>query len=318
MILSSDEKKVLSVVTLQSELSVRAISRRVGMKDHRVKYILKKFGDEGAFYSYPFVNYHRLGYLEFNLFIAVKGGKGAARQKLLAKLQDSPAVKHLGVTGGEYQIDVQIWTRSLDALRETLDGVARGSADIDYQVDTLMVGSTTYFAANFLGVGGTSDDSVVIAPSGDIFEADDLDRRIIRGIFSQKTPNVNLLAKTLGLSQSTLFARVERLKKQGVLVRMGFMLNHLKIGFSHVTLLLKAKRPSRAFAQALGEFCIQSRAACFLVECYGSWDYQVGVMLQDQTKLSIFTDLLLESLGDQIVRVVPVPNFETVAWRIGL
>jgi len=41
-------------------------------------------------------------------------------------------------------------------------------------------------------------------------------------------------------------------------------------------------------------------------------------MLQDQTKLSIFTDLLLESLGDQIVRVVPVPNFETVAWRIGL
>jgi DNA-binding Lrp family transcriptional regulator len=318
MNLSDDEKKVLSLVTLRSDLSVRAIARRVGMRDHKVKYILKKLGDDGVYYSYPFVNFHRLGYLEFNLFIAVKGGKGAARQKLISKLQKSPAVKHVGVTGGEYQIDAQVWTRSLNALRDTVDSIARDAADVEYQVDTLLVGSTTYFSANFLGVGAVSDEVVIISSSGETYEADELDRRIIQGLFSQKVPNVNLLGKTLGISQSTLRGRFERLKKHGVLLQMGFMLNHLKIGFTHVTVLVKAKRPSRMFAQALGKFCIKSRAACFLVECYGSWDYQVGVLLPDPTKLSMFVDSLLESLGDQINRVVPVPNFETVTWRVGL
>lgn len=318
MKLTDDEKKILSVVTLQADLSVEAIARRLNMTARKVQYTLKKLGEEGVYYPYPFVNHHRLGYQEFNLFIAMKGGKGAARQRLIENLKDSPAVKHLGVTGGEYQIDVQIWTRDLHVLRETLDSVARDSVDIDYHVDALVIGSITYFAANFLGVGSICDDMVVIAPVREIYQIDDLDRRIIQGLFSQKLSNVSLLARSLGVSPSTLRFRIEKLTNGGVLVRMGYMLNHLRIGYSLVTLLLKVKRPSSEFTERLRAFCIQSRAACFLVECYGSWDYQVGVILQDQTKLSIFIDLLLESFGAHIDRVVPIPSFETVTWRVEL
>lgn len=288
------------------------------MKEHRVRYLLNKLNANGVCYSYPFLNYHRLGYLEFNLFIAVKGGKGAARQRLVARLAESPAVKHVGVLGGEYHIDVQLLTRSLNSLRTTMDTIARDSADIEYQVDTLLVGSTTYFAANFLGVGQISEEVVVIAPSTGVYEMDDLDKRIIQGLFTQKAPNVNMLAREIGITQSTLQYRIERLKKEQVLLRMGYMLDHLKIGFTLTSLLIKAKRPSMGLTRLLTEFSIKSGCACFLVECYGAWDYQIGGMFEDQTRLSHFVDKLFELYGDQIDRVVPVPSFETVKWQIGL
>lgn len=318
MNLSSDEKKILLAVTLQSDLSVRGIAQKLKIRDHKINYTLKKLGEAGVYYFHPFVNYHRLGYLEFNLFISVKGGKGAARQKLIAQLKENPAVKHLSVVGGEYQINTQIWTRSLSALRESLDSLARHSRDIEYHVDTLLIGSITYFAANFLGDSSICEDMVEIAPTEEVYAPDDLDRRILHGLFRQRIPNFQMLSRALGLSASTLRCRIDRLTQQGVLIRMGYMINHLTIGFTHVTLLLKAKRPSKSFLHTLRAFCIQSRAACFLVECFGSWDYQIGVLLEDQTKLSLYLDLVMEHLGDQIDRVVPIPNFETVAWRVGL
>lgn len=314
MKLSIEERDVIASLTPRGEVTVRAVAQSLHMKEHRVRYILDKVISNGWCYFYPIINPHRLGLLECNLFIELQSGGSGARQKLLEALRENRATKTIGVLGGEYQFDVVVWLRGIQDLAAFFNALSNRCPDISYRIDFVLLGKAFYFPANFLEPRNKATELVSYGPTDEPpLSLDSIDRSILEGLSKTPYTGARSLSKARGIPESTVTYRLNKLKGDGVIVCMGYMVDHLKVGLTLTTLLVKAKRPSVHLTEQLLEFATRDGSFGFLVECYGAWDYQLGVLLYDQTKLSGVIDRLQETLGAQLDRIRSVPSFETVS-----
>jgi hypothetical protein len=83
-------------------------------------------------------------------------------------------------------------------------------------------------------------------------------------------------------------------------------------------ILVKVKRPSRELTAKIIQSCRELECVCFVVESYGAWDYQIGVMLAEPTQLSAVIDRIRGDTKGEFDRIVPVPAFETLKSNISL
>jgi DNA-binding Lrp family transcriptional regulator len=314
MKVTNEEKDVMAALTLHGEVTVKEISRSLGMKEHRVRYILDKVISNGWCYFYPVINPHRLGNLECNLFIELQSAGPGARHKLLESLRENPATRSIGVLGGEYQFDVVVWLRGIEELASLFNSLSDKCPDINYRIDFILIGNACYLSANFLEPKMRAKTLVKYGPTQQTaFPIDAIDQKIIEGMTKAPFTGARNLAKEIGTPESTVTYRLNKLKAEGVIVCMGYMVDHLKVGLTLTNLLIKAKRPSHRVTEQLLTFAQSEGCIGFVVECYGAWDYQMGVLLYDQTKLSSVIDGLQETLGSQFARICPVPTFESAS-----
>lgn len=307
----------MASLTLQDEVPVREIARSLRMKEHRVRRVIHKIVSNGACYFYPILNPHRLGYLECNLFIELQSGGANSRQKLLQGLRETKSIKTIGVLGGEYQFDVVVWLKGTQDLSAFADALSDRCPDVNYRMDLVLLGKAYYLPANFLEPTTRGTRIVSYGPTDEPpFQLDSIDKEIIRGISQTTFTGARQLAKALSIPGSTVTYRLNKLRDQGVVVCMGYMIDHLKVGLTLTTLLVKAKRPCLKLTDQLLAFAIQDGSYGFLVECFGAWDYQLGVLLYDQTKLSGVLDRLQETFGHQLDRICPVPCFENISSQL--
>lgn len=317
MKLTAEERDVMAALTLRGEVTVKEIAQALRLKEHRVRYILDKVVSAGWCYFYPIINPHRLGYLECNLFIELQSGGANARHNLLQALRASRATKTIGVLGGEYQFDVVVWLQGIQDLASFFNSLSERCPDINYRIDFVLLGKAFYFSANFLEPKTKGGTLVTYGPTDDApFALDSTDKDILKRLTTSPFSGARNLAKAIGIPESTVTYRLNKLKGEGVIVCMGYMVDHLKVGMTLTHLLIKAKRPSHQLTKQLFEFAHRDGSIGFLVECYGAWDYQMGVLLFDQTKLSGVIDRLQETLGAQFARICPVPTFETAGVQL--
>ena len=317
MKLSSEERDVIASFTLQDDVPAREVAQNLRMQEHRVRRIIHKTVSNGACYFYPILNPHRLGYLECNLFIELQSGGAQSRQKLLQGLRDTKAAKTIGVLGGEYQFDVVVWLKGTQDLSVFVDTLSERCPDVNYRLDFVLLGKAYYLPANSLEPKKRSTRVISYGPSDrPPFELDSIDKEIIRGLYQSTFTGVRQLAQSRGIPTSTVTYRLNKLREQGVVVCMGYMIDHLKVGLTLTTLLIKAKRPCLKLTDQLLAFATQDGSYGFLVECFGAWDYQLGVLLYDQTRLSGVLDRLQENFGHQLDRICPVPCFENISSQL--
>ena len=317
MKLSAEERDVMAALTLQGEVTVKEVAQKLRLKEHRVRYILDKVISQRWCYFYPIINPHRLGYLECNLFIELQTGGSNARQKLLDALRDHHATKTVGVLGGEYQFEVVVWLKGIQDLASFFNSLSDRCPDISYRIDFVLLGKAFYLPANFLEPQHKATTLVSYGPTQQLpFELDSIDKEILDGLSQSAFTGSRNLAKSKKIPESTVTYRLNKLKGEGVIVCLGYMVDHLKVGLTLTTVLIKAKRPSQRLTEQLLDFATKDGSVGFLVECYGAWDYQLGVLLFDQTRLSSVIDRLQEALGSQVDRIRPVPSFETVSVQL--
>lgn len=316
MKLSAEERDVLAALTLRGDITVKEIAKLVQLKEHRVRYIFDKMVASGCCYFYPTINPHRLGYLYCSLFVELQSGGATARQTLLDALTTNRATKTVGVLGGEYQFEVVVWLAGIQDLTSFFNAISSACPGIDYRIDFTLLGKAYFFSANFLEPRMQTSSLIAYGPTNEPpLLLDALDDDIINKLSTSPFTSARHLARAVGIPESTLTYRLNKLKEERVIICMGYMIDHLRVGLTLTTLLIKAKRPSHKLTERLLTFAQANGSIGFLAESFGAWDYQMGVLLYDQTKLSAVIDRLQESLGGQFTRICPVPNFESVSVK---
>lgn len=119
---------------------------------------------------------------------------------------------------------------------------------------------------------------------------DDTDRRVISALQSDGRKSYSQIGSDLGISQSVVRYRVQRLEEAGVLQIVGIA-NPLKIGFDHMALIGVRVHPGtvRRVCQQICEF----EETSYVVMVAGSYDIHVEVMCRDGRH---FTEFLVEKL----------------------
>ena len=120
------------------------------------------------------------------------------------------------------------------------------------------------------------------------------------------------LARSLKLPIATLLYRLERLKQERVLAGARYLIDYSKLGLTTSIHLVSLRGLSPGIDARLLRFCRLCPQISYLVECLGSWDYEVGTVTRSAEELIEIREQLESVLGSSASRVQSLPVHKTI------
>ncbi len=124
-------------------------------------------------------------------------------------------------------------------------------------------------------------------------EMDEKERSIISHLRKDARLSLGAVSHTLNVPLSTVYDKINRLQKDGVIRKQALLLDFAKLGYHHrMQIVLKVSREQK---QALQQFLQNNPAVNSLHEINGGFDFLAEVISKDIKEYTDFRDGLKES-----------------------
>lgn len=141
---------------------------------------------------------------------------------------------------------------------------------------------------------------------------DKIDRLILCEMDCDSRQSLSSIAKKARLSKESIFYRLQRLEKEGIirgyptvigLAKRGKMHSEVFIRFHNVTIPLKEKMLSRF---------LKIQEIVDITTCKGSWDMMLGIVVNDMQSLSLIKNKICDFYGTFFAEVIISITMETI------
>jgi DNA-binding Lrp family transcriptional regulator len=310
MKLSEKEGAVIASVELRADAPIKLLTRESGLREHAFRYALRSLLERKVLAPVPFISLHRLGYTVYSIFFTVGGEKRGSHDALIRSLVTEPRVLWVGEFGGEYQFGIGVAVHRLSELIVFLDAVSKKHGAIFYDKAISVQISSTIFPRRYLSARKMSSKPLsVILDKRDPIVLDQLDRKILSAITTHSSLSHRQIALAIRIPLSTLELRVRKLKERGVIVGEVYNVDSSKFDVEGFKLLVYTKGLDSELTAKLYQFCVRQQYVTTLIDCLGSWGYEINVEVSRPKDLSVIVQKLYEEFGASIHTVKTLTRF---------
>ena len=284
------------------------IQKVSGHRPHTIRYCLHKLQDRRIIRYYPFINVYPFGYGAYSVYFSLTPEGENVKTRLIQALTEAEQVSWLAEIGGKYQYCMTVLARQPHEVHAFLDrltaafGSFMGERCFSAQI------SLSIFHAKFLGVPKPAKAFLKWGPVEREVEIDELDRQILGGLTQFKYHSLQDCSRQLGLPNSTVAWRVKDLQRKGIIIGFVYLIDTLALGMQNFKLLLAAKDISGLHGK-LFDFCKEHKHVTTLIECCGSWDFEIGVEIEDGAGVVRLEQDLKRKFGQLIAGIEILPQF---------
>ncbi|MCB0351927.1 MAG: winged helix-turn-helix transcriptional regulator [Bdellovibrionales bacterium] len=300
MRLSTKEADVLAAVELRASMRVDEIREELGYRAHTVRYALSSLRQRQIIWRLPFINVRALGYTIHNLYISVGSEKKSHRQSFLAALLNEPEVLRISELGSEYQYGLEVCAKNLSDVGLLVRRIASQFEHFHFEKAVASQLATTYLPRRYLSSKMVRSKPLQIARTDRIFDVDEIDEKILRVLARGGEMTRAGLAREVAVPVTTLDARLKRLESRGIVG--GYIYHVVPAAYqmqSH-TLLLQMRNLNRETLNKLFVFAEQHPAVVRITECFGSWDFELGIEVRLPSEVAEVQESLYEAIGDHV------------------
>jgi DNA-binding Lrp family transcriptional regulator len=295
---------MLSALSELGERPVPELAQAAGIREHSARYALDLIIKKKIVKPITYVNVRKMGYVAYSIFFSLVGGNEYDRSTFLQSLEASEYVSWVAEFVGEYQYAVTIYARHIDDFESFLYGLSSRSAcqlsDKAIRLDF----SFHYFPLKFFLTPGRKCMPIIWdKPSEGFLELDEIDHRMLVELTNQDYPSTATIARKIGIPTTTAHNRIERLKKQGVIVNFTYFFNAEKAGLHTYKCMLFTRGMDPLFREQFFEFAQKHPNVSLIVSCAGAWDYEVNFTLNDGARLQDCILDLYANLGSHITAI---------------
>jgi DNA-binding Lrp family transcriptional regulator len=307
--LTQSERRVLAHLELAADVPLTEVARTMGVRMHTLRYALERLRARGIVSKRPFVNIYALGFSDYALFFSLAPEHQRNTTRFLKALALSDRVSWLATFGGDYHYGMSVSARSPAEVQSFLEQVSEAYPGIFYRKSLSVRTALTLFPRKYLSPGESPKRMLRFGYGASSIGIDQKDHRILHGL--EQFPDFSLrdLAKELQMPLTTLQQRVAALKSTGVIVGSLYQIDATKFGVQAFRLLIEAKSVSRSMRERLLSFCATHRCICYLVECLGAWDYEVGLEVAEGSEAVEVAQLIQHQFLGDLARVQILPLF---------
>ena len=313
MRLSDNDREILACAYFQAEAPLSKIADEVGIAHHTVRRTLENLLETGYIRRHAYINPGRIGFAQFYLSWRVAGNDPQVTEKVLQHLSDSEEVSWVSEVGAPYPFETVIYARNAHAASRVFERVTGevGSLMIDKRVATLL--SFTSFVPKFLSNRPYSQRSLSHTTNVEAIPIDDLDHNILRNITARTFTSYGQVARALGIAQSTLTYRIDRLKREGVILGEGYLIRRSDlVGMISFRLLTKLKKHSPDARHRIFEVCNSHPAVYYLEDVLGEYDVELSARVNHPREITGVVESLRKALPDIFGHVDFFPDIRTI------
>lgn len=309
------QRNLIPVIQLNAKESLSRIAKLCGTGESAVRYHMKRLQDAGLIREAPFINVYPLGYRYVNLYFSLSTANSAAVDAFLKALVASTHVTWLAELGGDFHFGISLLVKEVEEIRDILDSFSKKFPDIFFEKSFVFHTALQVFPAKYLTSRKLSWNPLGYGPTGGKFEADKLDKSIITTMAARGLTSGRAIARELGEPHATIENRLRRLEKEGVIAGYWNLFDCSKLGYQTLKLLIYAKGHQHSLSAQLLAFAREEPHISYYIECLGSWDFELGLDVEEQIEVAAVSRKILDAFGNAINTIKVVPMFRVLKWR---
>ena len=315
MKLTDKEKRILASAQLQADASFATIARETGFRAHTVRYALTRLRERKVLTPHMIVNLTRLGFTEYHVLFSLAPESHRQTTQFLAYLVASEQVTWLAPLAGDYQYIMLICARDITEVIAFFDAISERFGDIICEKAFSIRLSLTYFRRKYLYRPRQRREAITIERASSVVDLDPLDHAILAALSASPDLPWQSIARTLRLPHSTLTDRITRLRRQGVIVGFLYALSFLKYETTMFRLLIDFKGVNHTVRATLARYCTQHPYITSYTETIGSWDFEIGVELEQPDQVREIAEGIYELFGRDLHTIKVLSRFENLKWQ---
>ena len=310
MKISEKEATILASAELRANAPISVLRKESGYREHSIRYALHSLVNRQVITPIPFINLHRLGYTIYHLFFTVGGERRGQQDALIKSFIASPNVLWVGEFGGEFQYGVGVCAKRLPPLIEFLTAISNKHKAIFHDKAISVQVSSTVFPRRYLTSKRFSVSPITVTfDKKEVVEIDDLDSKILSGLTTYAHLSHRQLALKIQIPLSTVELRLAKLRERGIIAGEIYAVDAGKFNMESFKLLVYTKGLDAELSTRMFNFCSRHKNVTTLIDCLGSWGYEVNVEVVRPEEVTRIIQDMYEHLGDSIHTIKTLTKF---------
>ncbi len=304
MRLRDQEREILACCLLNADLSAAEIAHVTRLRTHVVQHFLRKLRDEKLLSRISLIDLHRVGLAYFGIFFSPSPGK--SRELLIRLLAENAQVAFLSEYSGSFRYGTAIMARSAHEALDIFFGLLKRSAASLIHKATATRTALFDIPRGFLSSKSYAKPVQISGPYTEIEPLNLLDQRILSALTTMTFDSYRELAGKLEVPYSTLDTRMRSLRERKILLRAIYSAPAALFSRTAFKLLIFTRDLSPEVRNDLRKFVMALASAMHYLECFGSWDCELNIEVENQSELSAVIDALQARFGASITEIVPL------------
>lgn len=307
--LNDKERSVVAALAARADTPLTEVAKILGLPVHAVRYALDRLIEQKVVRYCPFVNVFALGYTPYSVYVRLVPEWRAKSEQIVEWLRTKSAVSWVAQLGGSYDLCISILAESPVEVTGFLESFATEVGDCISQKAVVSQTKFCFYPAHYWQSREHKPPVVTYEGGGTPVELDGVDKKILSGIVQYTFTSHRDLARQLGMAFSTLETRLERLSRSGVLPATVYLVNSPILGIQPYKILVHVKGLRAKVADTLHSFCLSAPQVTTIISNLGSWDYEVGIEVEENAMAVQFLDQLHKILGASLGHAELVTHF---------
>ncbi len=277
------DKKILSILSENSRLSVAEIAKRLGINRDTVKYKIKRMQDNGVLRKfYAEINLGVFGYSTCHVYFLLDELHGEAKEALLKDLLNNPHTKSVMEYHDRWDMEWILVTQGLEQFDKLMTEIMSKHQDCiieKNQLVTLQYYYTTRLPYDFYKQAGYQLKQT--NHTVDKIKLDEYDFKILQRLAENARENAVETALHVGLSTDAVIRRIKRLYDAHIINRFTSLIDRRKLDYNWFTFAITMKSFDKKSQSTFREFIREHPHIIRCVKTYGKFDLLLSVCAKE-------------------------------------
>ena len=298
--ISQPGQYLLARAALCADFTVPELARGLGLAAHTIRFGIRTLEERNIARKLWVIDLFRLGWSRYNILFSIGLQTKSLKQKLLRTLCASKQCLYLTENGGDFDYELSIVGRDTSDALEYLHNISRTFGPVFMNKSVTSRSRIALFPRKYLATGKPLKPEIDMTQTSEHVEVDSHDEAILRLMANDGTLSNRDIAQKLGMASTFVDYRIRRLRENKVLLGAVFAVNNVNYGAQSYILALYSKGFDCKLSEAIYHFARAHPHCTHFIECFGAWDYELGIEVLNYEQLTSFREELGEKFADSI------------------
>ncbi len=284
--LDMKDKRILMLLGENSRMPLTQIAKKVKLSRDAINYRIKRMEEKGVIIKFfPSLNYGKLGYYLFHVFVLMDELDTKEQERLIAHLSTHPDVESVLEYNDRWDLEVVLIAKDLLEFDSIILNITEKFSHVVIEKDKVEI-IKRYKSQYIPPLVEKAKQAFEKVPDQrlDKVHIDKKDLKLLRLLSANARASTYELGKKLGMSPDTITYRIKKLLKEGVIRKFTTLVNYSLLNYNWYTYTVELKVFNRQNEQKFEEFLRQHPHIMRAAKTLGGWDLLMYIVASHPTK----------------------------------
>ena len=311
------DRDIFAALRFRADADPSVEYKLTGQKHEVVHRAISRGLEDGTVFFTAIVNPYLIGLSRFSVYFSLSSAGRDKRARVRELIRSYEHIAWGAEIGGEFDFALTLTARTPDEARLIIERFNAESGEV-FQERVIYTQLRIFiYPLRFLSTRAANDPPLEVGPGGEEVPISFFHCALLKWLGNHGRPVVRDITRTLGVSARDVDEGLAYLRKTRVLACVGLVPNVEKFNLQVFVLLVHTRNANATVREAMRAFCAKNERIDRLIECLGSWDFEVGACVEREEDAASIANQIIIALGQERVshiKIVPLYQEFGVNW----